>query len=135
MEDPIQEDDFEAFAELTRDLRGKAVIVGDDLFVTNVRRLRKGIEIGAADGVILKVNQIGPLYEALEFAELAKSNRYRVITSHRSGDTWDPHLAHIAIGSGSWLIKTGVVGGERVAKLMELCRIWEAEPGLRLANA
>lgn len=135
VEDPIQEEDFGSFAKLTKRLSGRTKIVGDDLFVTNVERLRKGIEVGAANGVILKVNQIGPLYEALEFANLARSNGYRVITSHRSGDTWDPHLAHIALGAGSWLIKTGVVGGERMSKLMELYRVWEAEPGLRMANA
>lgn len=135
VEDPVHEEDFESFASLTRKFSTRTRIVGDDLFATNLKRLKKGIEVGAANGVILKVNQVGPLYEALEFANLARNNGYWVITSHRSGDTWDSHLAHIAIGTGSWLIKTGVVGGERISKLMELYRIWENQPELKMVNA
>lgn len=133
VEDPLNEEDFDGFSRLTKEVN-KAVIVGDDIFVTNVRRLEKGIRVGAGNGVILKVNQIGTLYDASMFADLARRNGYRIITSHRSGDTWDPHLAHIAIGMGSWLIKTGVVGGERMSKLMELYRIWEADPSIELAR-
>lgn len=133
VEDPLNEEDFEGFSKLTKEVN-KATIVGDDIFVTSVQRLENGIKAGAGNGVILKVNQVGTLYDASMFADLARKNGYRIITSHRSGDTWDSHLAHIAIGMGSWLIKTGIVGGERMSKLMELCRIWEANPDLELAR-
>ncbi len=128
VEDPFHEEDFESFSKLTKRMKDVA-IVGDDLFVTNVKRLEKGIKMKAANGVILKVNQVGTLYDALLFSKLAIDNGYKVVASHRSGDTWDHHLAHIAIGAKAWLIKTGIVGGERMSKLMELCRIWEGLQG------
>lgn len=126
VEDPLEEEDFEGFAELTNQLKNKGVlIVGDDLFVTNRERLIRGHEKNACNGVILKVNQAGSLGEALLFAEASRERGYEIIASHRSGDTWDSHLAHIAIGVGALMIKSGVVGGERMSKLMELVRVQE----------
>ncbi len=123
VEDPFFEEDFESFAELTKS--SKSLIVGDDLFTTDYRRLEKGIKMGAANGVILKVNQVGTLYQAKLFAETAHKNNYAVITSHRSGDVCEGYLADIAVGMRSSLMKSGVVGGERMSKLIRLARINE----------
>ncbi len=122
IEDPVHEEAFEEFSRITSEAKG-CIVAGDDLFVTNTNRLRKGAKLGAGNGVILKVNQVGTLGDALEFAKAARQNKYVVITSHRSGDSPDHHLAHIAIGTHSLMMKSGVVGGERVAKLNELIRI------------
>ncbi len=124
VEDPLHEEAFDDTHELTTRVN-RCLIVGDDLFVTNRRILEHGVNIGAGNGVILKVNQAGALGDALEFSELAKKHRYQIIASHRSGDTVDANLAHIAIGTGALMIKSGVVGGERIAKLNELLRIEE----------
>ncbi len=135
VEDPLEEGDFDGFAELTRWAAGKGVLVtGDDLLVTKRSRLERAIAVGAGNAAILKVNQVGSLGEALKFAEGCHAGGYRIAASHRSGDTWDSHLAHIAVGVGAVMIKTGVVGGERVAKLMELIRIGEGLPGVRMAS-
>lgn len=123
VEDPFYEEDFEMFAELRRSV--SSLIVGDDLFVTDYRRLERGISIGAGNGVILKVNQVGTLFMAKLFAETALKAGYTVVTSHRSGDTCDSYLAHLAVGFSSGLMKSGVVGGERMSKLIELARINE----------
>ncbi len=123
VEDPFNEEDFEMFAELRKSV--SSLIVGDDLFVTNYRRLEKGVKIGAGNGVILKVNQVGTVYMARLFAETALKAGYTVITSHRSGDTCDSYLAHLAVGFSSGLMKSGVIGGERMSKLIELSRINE----------
>ncbi|MCP8304678.1 MAG: enolase [archaeon] len=128
LEDPFHEEAYDEFAELTKKLRG-AYIVGDDLFVTNTSRLLKGAEIGAGNAAILKVNQVGTLGDAIEFAANARERSYALITSHRSGDTPDVHLAHIAIATQSKMIKCGVVGGERLSKLNELLRIDEEMGG------
>jgi enolase len=125
IEDPLDEEDFAGFGELTSRVRD-LYLVGDDLFVTNVERLRKGAAAKSGNAAILKVNQVGTLGEALEFAAEAERLGYRVITSHRSGDTPDPHIAHVAIATGSIMLKSGVVGGERVAKLNELLRVDES---------
>ncbi|MEM2950132.1 MAG: enolase [Nitrososphaeria archaeon] len=124
IEDPLFEDDFEGFSILTKQAKD-TYIVGDDLFVTNTKRLLNGVKIGAGNGVILKVNQVGALGDAIEFANAAKANKYIVAVSHRSGESVDPHLAHIALGVSGEIIKSGVVGGERIAKLNELIRIDE----------
>jgi enolase len=124
VEDPLHEEAFDETKELT-DQAKRCLIVGDDLFVTNRKILERGVRIGAGNGVILKVNQAGALGDAIDFSELAKEHRYQIVTSHRSGDTPDAHLAHIAIGTDSLMIKSGVVGGERIAKLNELLRIDE----------
>lgn len=127
LEDPLDEEDFEGFKEVTSRLKRVGVqVVGDDLFVTNVKRLAKGIEIGAATALLLKVNQIGTLTEALEAAFLALRNGLNVIVSHRSGETEDTTIAHLAVALNCGQIKTGAPArGERTAKYNELIRIEE----------
>ena len=124
VEDPLHEEAFSDFTELSSK-NDNCLIVGDDLFVTNTSILQKGIDQNAGNAVILKVNQAGALGDAMEFANSCNQNNYAIIASHRSGDTVDRHLAHIAIGSGSVMMKSGVVGGERISKLNELIRIDE----------
>jgi len=126
-EDPVHEEDFEGFAELRATFGDKCLIVGDDIFVTNSSRLRKGIERKAGNGIIIKVDQVGTLSRANETVKLAKENGYTIIVSHRSGDTEKELLAHIALGFQAPFIKTGIVGGERMAKLNELIRVWDLE--------
>ena len=125
VEDPIQENDFESFAEITRKVGKECLVCGDDLFVTNVERIRRGIEVGAANAVLIKPNQVGTLTDTLKAVKLTKENGYVPVMSHRSGETPDDTIAHLAVGFGCPVIKTGVVGGERVAKLNELIRIEE----------
>ena len=124
IEDPLEQEDFEGFADLTRALRIQ--IVGDDLFVTNVKRLKKGIEMGAANALLLKVNQIGTLSEALDAAQLAFRNGYGVPVSERSGQTEDTWLADISVGLNAGQIKTGApCRSERTAQYNQLLRIEE----------
>jgi enolase len=124
IEDPLQEDDYEGFAEATRTLPTQ--VVGDDLFVTNPKRLAKGIEMGACNALLWKVNQIGTLTEALEAASLAMKNKYGVMASHRSGDTEDPWVADLSVGISCGQIKSGAPArGERTAKYNQLLRIEE----------
>lgn len=123
VEDPLEENDYEGFAELTRRVGKRCLIVGDDLFVTNPGRIKEGIRIGAANTVLIKVNQIGTLSDTIEAMRLAHAAGYRTIVSHRSGETEDAAIAHVAVGLGAYGIKTGTVGGERTAKLNELIRI------------
>ncbi len=130
VEDPFDEEDFEMFSRLTKSTN--IMIVGDDIFVTDVKRLKKGISMKAGNGVILKVNQVGTLYDAELFAEEAERSGFTVIASHRSGDTCDPYLAHIAVGVGAGLMKSGVVGGERISKLMELSKVNDNNPQIPL---
>ncbi len=125
VEDPLHEDDFEGYAELHAALK-KTLITGDDLYTTDVERLKTGISKKSTNGVIMKVNQIGTLWEAQQFSSLAKKTGHVVAASHRSGDNEGGHLAHFAVGFGCGLIKCGVVGGERTSKLNELMRIGEA---------
>ncbi|MBS7658483.1 MAG: phosphopyruvate hydratase [Candidatus Bathyarchaeia archaeon] len=126
IEDPFQEEDFESFVQLTKNAGKNTQIVGDDLFVTNIERLSKGISMGAANALLMKVNQIGTLTEAIEAAELAFRNGYKVIVSHRSGETEDPIIADIAVGIKAQEIKTGAPArGERTAKYNQLLRIEE----------
>jgi enolase len=124
IEDPLEEEDYEGFVEATRAL--PIQIVGDDLFVTNMGRLRKGIEMGACNSLLWKVNQIGSLTEARDAAELAMSSGYMVMASHRSGETEDPFVADLAVGIGCGQIKSGAPArGERTAKYNQLLRIEE----------
>jgi len=125
VEDPLHEEDFNGFAELARKVGKKCLICGDDIFVTNVKRIQKGIKARAANAVLIKPNQIGTLSDTLKAIELAKRHRYVPVISHRSGETPDKTIAHLAVGWGCPIIKTGVVGGERIAKLNELIRIEE----------
>ena len=124
VEDPFNEEDFDSFAELTKKAKG-CLICGDDLFTTNNERLNHGIKKLAANAIIIKVNQIGTLTDASETVELARRNGYMPIISHRSGDTCDWHLAHLAVALRCPMIKTGVVEGARIAKINELIRIEE----------
>jgi enolase len=124
MEDPLHEEDFEGFAQLTRELDNQ--IVGDDLFVTNVERLRKGIEFKAANALLFKVNQIGSLSEALDAAEFAYRHHYGVQVSERSGETEDPIISDLVVALNSGQIKTGMpVRGERTSKHNRLLQIEE----------
>lgn len=124
VEDPFNEEDFDSFAELTKKAKG-CLICGDDLFTTNNERLNHGIKKLAANAIIIKVNQIGTLTDASETVELARRNGYMPIISHRSGDTCDWHIAHLAVALRCPMIKTGVVEGARIAKINELIRIEE----------
>ncbi|MCW4023650.1 MAG: phosphopyruvate hydratase [Candidatus Bathyarchaeota archaeon] len=122
VEDPFHEEDFESFAELTRKAKN-CLICGDDLFTTNTERLNNGIKINAGNAIIIKVNQIGTLTDAAETIEMAQRHGYQPVVSHRSGDTTDWHIAHLAVAYKCPIIKTGVVEGARIAKLNELIRI------------
>jgi enolase len=124
IEDPFHEDDFQGFTSITREIGENVQIVGDDLFVTNAERLKRGIETDTANAVLLKVNQIGTLTEALDVARLAQKNRYGVIVSHRSGETTDTYIADIAVALNAGQIKTGAAArGERIAKYNRLLKI------------
>jgi enolase len=123
VEDPLDENDYEAFAELTDRVGDRTLICGDDLFVTNVERLQEGIDVGAANSILIKPNQIGTLSDAFDAVELAARNGYETVISHRSGETEDTTIAHLAVATDAGFIKTGTVGGERTAKLNELVRI------------
>ena len=128
IEDGLAEDDWDGWAELTQ--RGGAIqLIGDDLFVTNAVRLRRGIETGVANAVLVKPNQAGTLTEALEVIRLARENGYRTIVSARSGETEDAFLADLAVGSAAGQIKVGsITRSERSTKWNQLLRI-EAELG------
>jgi len=125
VEDPLREDAFEAFGELTKRVKG-CLVCGDDLFTTNIKRLEDGFKHGAANATIIKPNQVGTLTDAYKAARRAKLAGYVPVMSHRSGDVPEPVLAHLAVAFQCPIIKTGVVGGERVAKINELFRIQEA---------
>lgn len=126
IEDPIQEEDFENFAEFTKAVENRDTLVcGDDLFVTNAARLAIGIEKEAGNCVLIKPNQIGTLTDTFETIQLAHEAGYETVMSHRSGETTDNTIAHLATAFGCCLLKSGVVGGERIAKLNELIRIEE----------
>ncbi|RLG24936.1 phosphopyruvate hydratase [Methanosarcinales archaeon] len=125
LEDPFHEDAFENFAELTKKLPD-TIIIGDDIFVTNTRLLAKGIDMGAANALLLKVNQIGSLSESFDAARMAHKNKYKVIVSHRSAETEDTSIADISVALGAELIKTGAPArSERTAKYNQLLRIEE----------
>ena len=122
VEDPFHEEDFESFKELTKKAKN-CLICGDDLFTTNNERLNYGIKLNAANAIIIKVNQIGTLTDALETIENAQRHGYATVMSHRSGDTCDWHIAQLAVALKCPIIKTGVVEGARIAKINELIRI------------
>ncbi len=123
-EDAVHEEAFGDMAELTKKFPD-ILVTGDDLTVTNKDILNKAIELKSCNAAILKVNQAGSLYDALEFAELANQNNVKLITSHRSGESTDSHIIHIGLATKSKMLKVGIVGGERVAKLNELIRLSE----------
>ncbi len=124
-EDPMDEEDFDGFAQLTKEIGKKAVIIGDDLYCTDAARLRKGIAVKAGNAILIKPNQIGTLSETRATVETARKAGFETVVSHRSGETTDDTIAHLAVAFGSLGIKTGTVGGERIAKLNELIRIEE----------
>ena len=125
VEDPLQESDFDGFARLTGIAGDRCLICGDDLFCTNVSRIERGVEEESANAILIKPNQIGTVTDTHRAIGLAKKSGYTTIMSHRSGDSTDHTIAHLAVAFGCELIKTGVVGGERIAKLNELIRIGE----------
>ena len=126
IEDPLDEDEWDAWKALTAEIGGRVQLVGDDLFVTNPARLKKGIELGAANALLVKVNQIGSLTETLDAVEEAHRNGYCTMTSHRSGETEDTTIADLAVATNSGQIKTGAPArSERVAKYNQLLRIEE----------
>ena len=127
----FRSDDWESWIKITSLIGKKVQIVGDDLFVTNYKRLKRGIEQQAANCILIKVNQIGSLQETMDVIELAKKNKIKYIISHRSGDTEDTFIADIAVATNANQIKTGSLArSERVAKYNRLLRI-EEELGKR----
>jgi enolase len=126
IEDPLAEDDWDGYVALTEALGSKIQIVGDDLFVTNPVRLQKGLDLGAANSILIKVNQIGTLTETLDAVSLAQRHGYTTIMSHRSGETEDTTIADLAVAVDGGQIKTGAPArSERVAKYNQLLRIEE----------
>jgi enolase len=126
IEDPFAENDWKAWSKLTKEIGKNVQIVGDDLFVTNVTRLQRGIKEKSANSILVKVNQIGTLTETLNVIELAKKNNFSTVISHRSGDTEDTFIADLAVATQSTQIKTGSLArSERVAKYNRLIRIEE----------
>ena len=126
IEDGMDEDDWDGWKLLTERIGGKTQLVGDDLFVTNIERLGRGIDQGAANAILIKLNQIGTLTETLAAIRLAHTNGYRAVISHRSGETEDTTIAHLAVATGAGQIKTGAPARtDRTAKYNELLRIEE----------
>ena len=126
IEDPLGEEDFDGFTEITRQIGKRAQIVGDDLFVTNPKRLQKGIAHQSANAILIKPNQIGSLSETMLSIRLAQQNGYQTIISHRSGETEDTSIADIAVASNAGQIKTGAPARtDRVCKYNRLLKIEE----------
>jgi enolase len=137
LEDPLAEDDWEGWATLTHELGNRVQLVGDDIFVTNVERLERGIRDRVANAILVKPNQIGTVTETLDTVELARRNAYATVISHRSGETEDTAIADIAVATSAGQIKTGSLSrGERTAKYNRLLRIEEElGEGARFAGA
>jgi len=134
LEDPFHEESFEAFAELTAKA-SNVLVCGDDLFTTSIERLRRGVKEKAGNAVIIKPNQVGTLTDAFTTAKFAKEAGYVPVVSHRSGETCGPEIAHVAVALQAPIMKLGVVGGERIAKINELIRIEEVLAGrAKMAN-
>ena len=126
IEDGLAENDWAGWAKITEEIGDTVQLVGDDLFVTNVKYLQRGIEEIVANSILIKVNQIGTLTETLEAIELAKTNNYTAISSHRSGETEDPFIADLAVATNCGQIKTGSLSRtDRIAKYNQLLRIEE----------
>jgi len=126
LEDGLAEEDWDGWAKLTNRLGDKIQLVGDDLFVTNTKRIEKGMKQDVSNSVLIKVNQIGTLTETLEAIEMAKNNKWTAIVSHRSGETEDVTIADIAVAMNAGQIKTGAPSrSDRVAKYNQLLRIEE----------
>ena len=126
IEDGLDEEDWEGWKHMTAELGDKVQLVGDDLFVTNTKRLQKGIDLGCGNAILIKLNQIGSVSETLEAIKLAHEAGYCAITSHRSGETEDTTIADLAVALNTCQIKTGAPSrSERVAKYNQLLRIEE----------
>ena len=126
IEDALDEEDWEGWQKLTKELGDKVQLVGDDLFVTNTERLKKGIELGCGNSILIKLNQIGSVSETLEAIKMAHNAGYTAISSHRSGETEDTTIADLAVALNTCQIKTGAPSrSERVAKYNQLLRIEE----------
>jgi len=124
LEDPFHEEDTKHFAEITSRLGSKVLIVGDDIYATNVRYLMEGVKARATNGALVKVNQVGTLTETLEYVRMARDAGVRPVISHRSGDTEDPFIADLAVAVGAGVIKTGAPArSERLAKYNRLLEI------------
>ena len=135
IEDGLGENDWEGWKMLTERFGNRLQLVGDDLFVTNSKLLQKGIDMGAGNAILIKPNQIGSLSETIDAVLLAKKNGYNCVMSHRSGETEDTSIAHLAVGLGTGQIKTGSLSRtDRLAKYNELMRISEANNSLALEN-
>ena len=124
VEDPVHEEDFQGMSIINKNNR-ECLVTGDDMLVTNKNRVKESLKYKSCSGAILKINQAGSLYDALEFVDECNKNGIKLITSHRSGESIDSHIAEIAVATSSKLLKTGVIGGERVAKLNQLVRLLE----------
>ena len=123
-EDPFAEDDWESFNNFTANAHGRFTVVGDDLFATNIERLKKGIKLKSANAIIIKPNQVGTIFETMEAIQLAKNANWKTIISHRSGDTEDTFMADLAYGTGADFIKAGSMSrSERLAKYNRLLEI------------
>ncbi|MBQ3941399.1 MAG: phosphopyruvate hydratase, partial [Bacteroidales bacterium] len=124
IEDGMSEEDWDGWVKLTKAIGSKCQLVGDDLFVTNVKYLQKGIEMGAGNSILIKVNQIGSLTETLDAIEMAHRHGYTTVTSHRSGETEDTTIADIAVATNSGQIKTGSLSRtDRICKYNRLMKI------------
>ena len=135
IEDPLAEEDWEGWKKFTDEFKDKIMIVGDDIFVTNPKRFKRGIDEGIANSILIKLNQIGTLTETLETINMAKSNAYNTVISHRSGETEDTFIADLSVGTNSMFIKTGAVArGERTCKYNRLLEIEEEYEGLKYAG-
>jgi len=126
IEDGFEQDDFKSWSQFNKDVGDKIQLVGDDLLVTNTKRIQKAIEDSACNALLLKVNQIGSLTEAIDAVKMAKKAGWGVMASHRSGETEDPFIADLAVGLATGQIKTGApCRSERLAKYNQLLRIEE----------
>lgn len=137
IEDGLAEDDWDGWAELTKKLGSRVQLVGDDLFVTNAKRLAEGIEKGCGNAILVKVNQIGSLTETFETIEMAKRAGFGIVLSHRSGETEDSTIADLAVATNAGQIKTGSLSrSDRIAKYNQLLRIEEElGPAAKYAGA
>jgi enolase len=135
IEDGLHENDWVGWAELTKKIGSKCQLVGDDLFVTSVERLRKGIENFCGNSILIKLNQIGTLSETIDTINLAKKNNFTTIISHRSGETEDTFISDLAVGINSGQIKTGSLSrSERVAKYNQLLRIEDRNKSIKFSG-
>lgn len=126
VEDPFDQEAFDAFATFTKAVGRRTLVVGDDLYVTNEQRLRTGLEQNSTNSILIKVNQVGTLTDTFATVDLARSRGISTVTSHRSGEVPEGWLAHVALGTAARGLKCGILGGERVAKLNELLRLARA---------